>query len=441
LKQIVVFQQLKTLNPMDVLNRRPILGLAVRRRTRRWKCLLAEPARADFCICARILAAMLTGREVQIFRKELLAWFRQFQRDLPWRRTRDPYRIWISEIMLQQTRVAAVIPYYERFLAHFPNVRVLAEAPQEEVLRLWSGLGYYSRARNLQKAAQQIVALHGGEFPKEETAATALAGIGPYTGAAILSIAFDGKHAVLDGNVARVLARLGAIRGDLRESRRWKSLQNTAHELLDPKAPGDWNQAMMELGAMVCTPRSPQCLLCPVAKFCRARRSGDPESFPEKRKKRDAVQIVLAVAVICTPRGQTLLLPPPQGKAENKPAADDVATLVSRMWHFPTVAIRKDALTELRSYLADLLPSKNGALPMEPLDRVRHAVTYRNVTALPFRVAIAKIPRIRGAKNIPLKDFSTLPISNLTRKIARAALADSMGATAKPCTLPETLKL
>ena len=187
----------------------------------------------------------------------------------------------------------------------------------------------------------------------------ALSGIGPYTGAAILSIAFSAKHAVLDGNVARVLARLGAIRGDLRESRRWRSLQSTAQEFLDPIAPGDWNQAMMELGAVVCTPRSPQCLLCPVAKFCRARQSGDPESFPEMRKKRDAVQIILAAAVFCTPRGQTLLLPPPQQKTENKPAADDVATLVSRMWHFPTVAIRKDALTELQAFLAaDLPPEK-----------------------------------------------------------------------------------
>jgi A/G-specific adenine glycosylase len=373
----------------------------------------------------------LTGRELAVFRKLLLGWFRQFQRDLPWRRTKDPYRIWISEIMLQQTRVAAVIPYYEQFLMRFPDVRALAEAPQAEVLRMWSGLGYYSRARNLQKAAQQIVALHGGKFPSDEDAVLALSGIGPYTGAAILSIAFGAKHAVLDGNVARVLARLGAIRGDLRESRRWQSLQSTAQELFDPKAPGDWNQAMMELGATVCTPRSPQCLLCPIAKFCRARQSGDPESFPEKRKKRDAVQIVLATAVFCTPRGQTLLLPPPPQKTETKPAADDVATLVSRMWHFPMIAIRKDAQTELQIFLAELLPNKNHGLPLEPLARVRHAVTYRNVTVLPFRIAIAEIPRIRGAKSIPLKEISMLPVSNLSRKIARAALSDSSESAAR----------
>jgi len=374
---------------------------------------------------------MLKGRDLASFHKELLDWFYQFQRDLPWRRTKDPYRIWISEIMLQQTRVAAVIPYYERFLAQFPDMRALAEAAEEEVLRYWSGLGYYSRARNLQKAAQLIVAHHAGEFPREATDVLALPGIGNYTAAAILSIAFGAKRAVLDGNVARVLARLGAIRGDLRESRRWRALQETAGKLLVPETPGDWNQAMMELGAMVCMPRAPQCLLCPVAKFCRARKSGDPESFPEKRKNREVVQIVLAAAVFFTPRGETLFLPPPR-KTQHKPADDDVATLVSRMWHFPTVAIRKNAYTELESFLAHLLPSRKGTLPLEPLKRVRHAVTYRNVTVLPFRITVAKIPRVRGARSIRLEDFSMLAVSNLTRKIAKAALSPSSAAASKP---------
>jgi A/G-specific adenine glycosylase len=371
---------------------------------------------------------MLTGGELTSFRRQLLAWFRQFQRDLPWRRTKDPYRIWVSEIMLQQTRVAAVIPYYERFLARFPDVQALAQAPQEEVLRLWSGLGYYSRARNLQRAAQQMVALGNGEFPQDEESILALPGIGSYSGAAILSIAFGAKHAVLDGNVARVLARLGAIRGDLRESRRWQALQKTAGDLLDPKSPGAWNQAMMELGAMVCTPRAPQCLVCPAAKFCRARQLGDPEFFPEKRKKPEAVQIVLAAAVLHTPRGQTLLLPPPGKKAETTPAADDIATLVSRMWHFPTVAIRRDALAELRNFLADFLSPPNGAFHMQPLAKVRHAVTYRNVTVLPFRIAVAKIPHIHGARSIRLEDFAEVPVSNLTRKIAHVALAKAEAA-------------
>lgn len=176
---------------------------------------------------------MLRGQELAAFRKQLLAWFRQFQRDLPWRRTRDPYRVWLSEIMLQQTRVAAVVPYYQRFLERFPNLRALAAAPEEEVLRLWSGLGYYRRARNLHKAAQQIVVEHGGEFPSRLEDVLALRGVGNYTARAILSIAFEKKHAVLDGNVLRVLARLGAMRGDLRASLRWQQLQDCARAYLD----------------------------------------------------------------------------------------------------------------------------------------------------------------------------------------------------------------
>src|ERR1700681_953219 len=252
---------------------------------------------------------MLHRNDVRRFRKQLLGWFRQFHRDMPWSRNKDSYRIWLSEIMLQQTRVAAVIPYYERFLERFPDVNALAAAPQEEVLRLWSGLGYYSRARNLQRAAQQIVAKHGGVLPRVAAAALELPGIGRYTAAAILSIAYGAKHAVLDGNVARVLARLFAVRGDLRDARRWQGLQKQADALLDPKSPGDWNQAMMELGATLCTPRAPQCLLCPIAQFCRGRKLGLAESLPEAHKKRSTIEIALASAVLIDPRGHTLLLP------------------------------------------------------------------------------------------------------------------------------------
>src|SRR5215510_14423627 len=180
---------------------------------------------------------MIRGRKLATFRKRLLTWFRQFKRDLPWRRERDPYRVWLSEIMLQQTRVAAVIPYYERFLQRFPNLRALAAAPEEEVLRLWSGLGYYSRARNLRGAAKKIVGEHGWKFPSQLEDVLVLPGIGNYTAAAILSIAFEQKHAVLDGNVARVLARQGAVRGDLRESGRWQTLQKWADAYLEPRAP------------------------------------------------------------------------------------------------------------------------------------------------------------------------------------------------------------
>jgi A/G-specific adenine glycosylase len=366
---------------------------------------------------------MLNGSDLATLRKQLLGWFRQFRRDLQWRNAKNPYRIWLSEIMLQQTRVAVVIPYYERFLKRFPDMEALANAPEEEVLRLWSGLGYYSRARNLQKAAKQIVTNHKGQFPTRLEDALALPGIGNYTAASILSIAFGEKLAVLDGNVARVLARLGAIRGDLRESRHWQELQNIANAYLDHKAPGDWNEAMMELGATVCTPKSPQCLLCPVAAHCKGRKLGVAEDLPDKRKKRATVEVTLAAAVFMDANGHTFLLPPPQ-EANEQSSADHVPTLVSRMWHFPTISVNGNPAAELQRFLRKFLSgAKNAKLQFEPVGKVRHSVTYRAITVKPFVINVKKLHRVAGAKFVPLGDVSGLPVSNLTRKVARAVLA------------------
>jgi A/G-specific adenine glycosylase len=366
---------------------------------------------------------MQTRPHLTRLRKKLLAWFAEFRRDLPWRRTKDPYHIWLSEIMLQQTRVAAVIPYYQRFLEHFPNVRALADAPEEEVLRLWAGLGYYSRARNLQKAARQIVAEHDLQFPDTRDKALQLAGIGEYTAAAILSIAYGKKLAVLDGNVARVLARLGAIRGDLRGNGRWQKLQTSADELIAPQAPGDWNEALMELGATICTPRGPQCLLCPVAEFCQARKLGLTHSIPEKRKKRDGVEVTLAALVLVDPQGQTLLLPPPLDS--RKPVTgQDVRGLLSRMWHFPTIEVASDSEAELCKFAKKNLfggrPLRSNFLPLSP---VRHTVTYHLITVQAFRMDIDKLPRLKGGKSVPLRELGSVAISNLTRKVASAALS------------------
>ena len=360
--------------------------------------------------------------QLKEFRAALPAWFAQFQRDLPWRRSRDPYRIWISEIMLQQTRVAAVVPYYERFLERFPSVHALAAAAEEEVLRMWSGLGYYSRARNLQQAAKQIVAKHGGEFPRTRAEVMELAGIGEYTAAAILSIAFGEKLAVLDGNVARVIARLDAVRGDLRGNGRWRSLQNRADELLASDAAGDWNQAMMELGATLCTPRSPQCLLCPAQQFCEARRLGIADSVPEIRKKRAEVSVRLAAAVLLDRHGNSLLLPPPLD-SHKAAAHDHVPSLVAKLWHFPTVSASGNGVTALR----ELLTKQWGlealaASACEPLTKVRHTVTYRRIEVTPFVVRVQNLPRAPGAKTIELSEVLEQPISNLTRKVARVAL-------------------
>jgi len=372
---------------------------------------------------------MLSGASLSRFRKKLLAWFAEPQRDLPWRRSKDPYRIWLSEIMLQQTRVAAAIPYYERFLERFPNVRALAGAPEEEVLRHWAGLGYYSRARNLQKAAQVLVDQHHCRFPDNVAEALDLPGIGPYTAAAILSIAYGKKLAVLDGNVARVLARVGAIRGDLRSGGRWQKLQQTADTLLARQSPGDWNQALMELGATVCAPRSPQCLLCPIEAFCEARKQGLSDAIPEKRVKRANVEIMLAALVLVDAQGHTLLLPPPKDHLDSADVSD-VRVLLSRMWHFPTIPVRPGASaeTQMLSFARKkLFGGRKMRGQLEPLETVRHAVTYRQITLQVFRLQVTRLPTVAHARALPLDELSSVPISNLTRKVAHAALRREPG--------------
>jgi A/G-specific adenine glycosylase len=356
------------------------------------------------------------------FRDALLGWFQVFQRELPWRKNRDPYRVWISEIMLQQTRVAAVIPYYERFLSRFPDVESLATAPEDEVLRLWSGLGYYSRARNLQRAAQQIVAKHKGEFPRRHEDVLALAGIGEYTAAAILSIAFDEKLAVVDGNVARVVSRLEAIHGDLREPQRWRNLQISADRLLGQESAGAWNQAMMELGATMCTSRAPQCLMCPVTEFCEARKLGIAESIPQKRKKRATVAVQLVSAVLLDSENNSLLLPPPTAHIKNN-ADDHIPTLVAKLWHFPTISAPRDLESSLCTLLyRDLRIKSTKSVRPEPLRKVRHTVTYRTISVAVYLVRVQQLPKTLGVKPLSLADVPSMPVSNLTRKIAQTAL-------------------
>jgi A/G-specific adenine glycosylase len=354
----------------------------------------------------------LPPQEIGKFRRCLLAWFARRQRDLPWRKTRDPYRIWLSEIMLQQTRVAAVVPYYENFLLRFPDVQALARAREEAILSHWAGLGYYSRARNMHRAAQVMVARHGCSFPREYDAALALPGIGRYTAAAVLSIAYDELLAVLDGNVARVLARLQAARGDLRAPALWRKLEAAAQELLVRTAPGDWNQAIMELGATVCAPKSPKCEECPVARWCRARKLGIANQLPEARKKRAQVRIALAAAVLLDPRGRTLVLRPGGGDG----------VLFSRMWQFPAFETAAGAGSTLARYMREKFGVKVTRQQMTELKTVRHTVTFREIRLEPFLIRVARLPKIDGARNPALRRFGRLPFSSITRKIADAAI-------------------
>ena len=231
----------------------------------------------------------------------------------------------------------------------------------------------------------------------------------------------------MDGNVLRVLARLGAVRGDLRASRRWQEFEDCANAYLDRKSPGDWNQAMMELGATLCAPKSPQCLLCPVAQFCQARKRGIADLLPEKRKKRATVQIRLAAAVFVDERGRTLLLPAPDGRNTER-LADYGPALASNLWHFPTVSFSGDPVAKLRSHLRRMqIQNHDGNFEFVRADKVCHTVTYRSLTVEPFRILVRNLPRIKGARRVPLGEITLLPVSNLTRKLARAALAAAEG--------------
>ncbi len=245
-------------------------------------------------------------------RAALLAWYRRERRDLPWRSTRDPYAIWLSETMLQQTRVETVIPYYQRFLERFPDVAALASAELEEVYAEWAGLGYYSRARNLHAAARRVLERFAGQLPSDAEELQSLPGVGRYTAGAVASIAFDRPEPVVDGNVERVLARALGIREDVRQADTRRRLWEEAAELAAGPAPGDLNQALMELGATLCTPRAPRCEACPLAPGCDALASGDADSLPRKAKKTPP-RATRAVAALVLRRGRFLAVRRPPG--------------------------------------------------------------------------------------------------------------------------------
>jgi len=229
------------------------------------------------------------------FRQNLITWFDSELRDLPWRKTKD---IWVSEIMLQQTQVKKVIPYYNKFIDTFPGIQSLAEAELSRVLKIWEGLGYYARARNLHKAAREIVKNFNGTFPSGFENIKTLTGIGPYTAAAIMSIAFNQDYAVVDGNVSRVLCRMFKIHDNPKTKQGEEIVEQLAEKLLAKGRAGDYNQAIMELGALICTPRTPKCPLCPVSLFCEAKKSGEQHQYPIKIPKKPKPHHIIAAGII-----------------------------------------------------------------------------------------------------------------------------------------------
>jgi A/G-specific adenine glycosylase len=320
-------------------------------------------------------ALFRSSTDKRLFRLSLLRWYDAGKRDLPWRRNKDPYRIWLSEIMLQQTRVSAVLEHYREFLTRFPTVEDLASAKLDAVLAAWSGLGYYRRARNLHAAAQKVVAEFGGRIPLTAADLRRLPGIGRYTAAAIASIAYDEKCAVLDGNVERVLARVSGYAATTAE------LWEAATALLSTERPGDFNQAMMELGATVCLPTEPRCLLCPVHRWCETRGVGS-RTAPAKRK------ICELDMALLTDRDRVKLV----RRSESQ-------TVMTGMWELPTVVVVPDP-------------------PASPVLNLKHSIMNTD-----YRVRVWQLskPQSRGGRWWSIRELPDIPLTGLARKILRRA--------------------
>ncbi len=334
-------------------------------------------------------------------RTRLLRWYDRHKRDLPWRHTSDPYAIWVSETMLQQTRVETVIPYWHRFLERFPDVHALADADQEDVYSAWTGLGYYSRARNLQAAARQIVDEHAGALPDTADGLRTLKGVGPYTAGAIASIAFDAPAPIVDGNVVRVLARLRGLREDVGHKPVMDRLWAWSEELVSAgRRAGDFNQAMMELGATVCLPKAPLCLTCPVRTLCDAAKAGDAESLPKKASRKKAVEIA-GVAVWIERRGKVLAVQRPE------------TGLMANLWELPGSVV--DAKKPGRGDAAASVKATTGLAVSElaHVGHVKHLFTHRRLALQVFRAgSVSGRVRLDGVQShrwLAPKALATLP--------------------------------
>ncbi|WP_071396105.1 A/G-specific adenine glycosylase [Bacillus tuaregi] len=299
------------------------------------------------------------------FCQDLIGWFTEEMRDLPWRKDQDPYKVWVSEIMLQQTRVDTVIPYFNRFMEQFPTIEALSEAEEERVLKAWEGLGYYSRARNLHSAVKEVQVKYEGKVPDNPKEISSLKGVGPYTAGAILSIAYGIPEPAVDGNVMRVLSRILFIEDDIAKPSSRKIFEKAVRELISHENPSYFNQALMELGAIVCTPTSPSCLLCPVREHCVAFHEGVQGELPVKTKNKKQREVHLAAAVLKDDSGRTLI----HKRAEKG--------LLANLWEFPNIEIHLPFKTE-KDQVKQALQSEYGADAVlgEMVGKIEHVFSH-----------------------------------------------------------------
>lgn len=339
------------------------------------------------------------------FRQKLLKWYQSSKRSLPFRGSKDPFQIWLSEIMAQQTTMTAVIPYFNRFLSRYNSVEKVAQAPDEELLKLWQGLGYYSRIRNFKAACEYVVDECGKQIPQNYEDLLKLKGVGEYTAAAIASIAFGKQHAVVDGNVKRVLSRLFAKKLAINSKEGKVFFKNLAQDLLSKKQPGDFNEAMMELGATVCTPKKPSCLICPVQNLC-AVFGKDPQSYPPVQKTK-FIDVDFSALLVKSPR-QVLLCSPHK------------KSLIQNMWELP--GVYEPSQAELPKDLLQALPVKVKK-GLKKTGVVKHGITNKKIKTHVYEVEVSdqQLTKLAAGdwKGVALKDLQTIPVNTLARKIIR----------------------
>ncbi len=361
--------------------------------------------------------------DIGLFREQLAAWYHTRRRRLPWREEPTPYRVWVSEIMLQQTQVATVIPYFERFVAAFPDVASLAAADEQDVLGLWAGLGYYRRCRHLHRAAREVVDRFGGELPRTARELLKLPGVGRYTAGAIASIAFGDNAPALDGNVVRVLARVLALELPVDGAAGQRVLWDTAAALVDPADPSSHNQAMIELGALVCAPRTPGCPTCPVREGCIAGSRGDAVRFPHKRPRRRPTVALAVAGLLRDPGGRLLLARRPDG------------ALLGGLWELPggEIAPRSSRKQELARWLSERARMRVTVGPH--LASVEHTFSHRLLTTEVYAVRGAGVPVgppqwYTDVRWTEPSEVGRLPLSRLTTKVLAAVGYDPPGTDA-----------
>ena len=367
------------------------------------------------------------------FRQKLLAWYDENKRDLPWRRSKNPYHIWVSEIMLQQTRVDTVIPYYERFLDWFPTVESLANAPEERLLKAWEGLGYYSRVRNMQTAAQQIMSEFEGKFPSTYEGISSLKGIGPYTAGAISSIAFNLPQPAVDGNVMRVLARLFEVNHDIGNPSNRKLFQAMMEVLIDPDRPGDFNQALMDLGSDIEAPVNPRPEESPVKEFSAAYQHGTMDCYPIKAPKKKPIPIFLKALVVQNSQGQFLL------------EKNESEKLLAGFWHFPLIEVDEfsdqtqdlDLFSQVAEPIIELGPSPQESFEQDydlevdwkdlRFEEVKHIFSHRkwHIQIIAGQVTEAQEYVDREVLWLSPEEFINYPLAKPQQKIWQAYLKRS----------------